>query len=249
MRPLFSGHSKRILCPYGSDDNLEYGKQQMKRAPCFLYPLAWEKSCWKTLAELWFDGFKRYRYSLEKHKTEQGERWLFTCDEFQFECCIPSEFVLSCERSLQRQSDDIDAYDRMSQLVHEAAIDKNESLLQQNGSCSTGWRRSISLWTWLSRILFLIHGNCLPELSWDESRKSVVLRIGISREPGYLCMQIPAKMVWYFIKSLYEKSGQVTLLPQAGEGTRITFQEDNSLLVEPILLLQDGRVFVRTLSC
>ncbi|MGW8195146.1 MAG: DEAD/DEAH box helicase [Desulforhopalus sp.] len=124
-------------------------------------------------------------------------------------------------------------------------MNENERRLARSGSRSKGWRKETSCWVWLARILFAILGERVPELHWEPGKLRFMARVDTEEPPAALRILLPRSETWRFIREIPASLTRTQILPPATECYRVTYQNDNSLLVEPCLHLQDGRVLSR----
>ena len=121
----------------------------------------------------------------------------------------------------------------------------DERFLESRGTSSKGWKRDSSFWLWLARMLFLLHGQRLPELHRDPVTSLFQLRLGKDGQPGSLTVTLPRARTWELVREIYSSSEEVRILPAARECYRVLFAADNNLEVEPCLRLEDDRILAR----
>ena len=121
----------------------------------------------------------------------------------------------------------------------------DERFLESRGTSSKGWKRDSSFWVWLARMLFLLHGQGLPEIHRDPVTSLFQLRLGRDGQPGSLTLTLPRARTWELVREVFPSSEEARILPSARESYRVFFHKDNSLEVEPCLRLEDGRTLAR----
>lgn len=134
---------------------------------------------------------------------------------------------------------------RLDSLMRDWEMNDSERELAKTGNRSKGWQKNTSYWIWLARMLYTVCGERLPELHWDRAAARFVLGIDIEKLPAALRIVLPRSKTWTFIREVPSYLTKITILPPARECYRVSYKSDNSLVVDPCLHLEDGRILSR----
>lgn len=216
------------------------------------FSLAYEESIWARLGGGIYDWLSRVPYTLLRINVRQSSKWIFTADEGRLEVLVPETWAQQGEWLFdskgQQGGEEEEKEESWSRLIREMkslSMTAGENQLLEVGSSSIGWKRAISPWTWLTRMLFLCHGNIPPTLDKEHGASGFVLRSGGEGSLGAFLLHLPRNKTWDFAHMLNNGCGQPIVLPRAKECYQVYFEKDNSLQVIPSLRLDDGRVLSR----
>ena len=180
-----------------------------------------------------------------------GDIWAFTPGEGAVKVVIPKLFLPRGMLFFPAVFDNSAREGRAEKValldnhLRDWAMTSGEKALEKTGNRSIGWRKDTSFWAWLTGILFMIHGEDLPELFWDTAAHRFYLKLGVEGELGALEIHLPKKKTWELVRDVPVPSAVAETLPTAKECYRVSYKNDSSLVVEPCLYLEDGRVLQR----
>jgi superfamily II DNA or RNA helicase len=217
-------------------------------------PLAFVGSNWLKIGLFLYDWLSRTQYTI--HRTmregfflwEIGER---DSGEKLLQVTIPESWVRQGEQFVAgklRKSGTEKPEQEFTQLNNQLQIrtmTAGERQLEQTGNCSIGWQKDTSLWVWLARMLYILHGDRLPEVHRDPASSRFFLQLGDQEEPGALTIFLPRAKTWEIVRNIAFPTENARILPGGRECYRVFFNEENSLEVRPCLHLEDGRILDR----
>ncbi len=205
-------------------------------------PLAFAESNWLKIGLFLYEWLSRTQYKIHRTPGEGFSQWQMSPTDGIVQVTIPDTWVQQGEQLLPGKPRQINLLNKQLQVWTMTA---GERQLEQVSSCSIGWQKDNSFWIWLARMLYLFHGDKLPEFHWDPATRHFFLHSGDMREPGGLTISLPKEKTWEMVRSIPFPPDEVKILPAAKECFRVFFNEENSLEVRPCLRLKDNRVLDR----
>lgn len=211
-------------------------------------PLAFERSDWLKVGKFLFDWLSRTRAEPQYREAGACLRVEFAAADGLVRAAIPATWtaagrlLLSGAAVTARQPQKGLAL--LNSQLQKLTMTEGEAALVRTGNSSIGWQRDSSFWLWLARMLFIFHGETLPELCWDKDTSRFSLRLGADPDAGSLSVALPAEKTWELVKTV-AFPGAPAILPAARECYRVFFNGDNLLEVSPSLRLADGRLLAR----
>lgn len=211
-------------------------------------PFGFAQSNWLKLGIFLFEWLNRTRTAIRHSEAEEHFLVEFAPAEGLVQVAIPGSWTAAGKLLLSRK----DAGGR-KQLKGLALLDdqlqlltmtEGETALARSGNSSIGWQKDSSFWIWLTRMLYIFHGDTLPELRWNQDTSRFSLQLGRDYDAGSLTVALPPEKTWELVKNIAFPSAPA-ILPPAQECYRAFFNADNLLEVSPILRLADGRILSR----
>lgn len=131
------------------------------------------ESNWSKLGSFLHKWLGRSETILHHTEGEGGDVWEFTPEEGGLQVTIPQLFVQRAMHFYQREfgtsgtQEQDAAVALLDSQLRDWAMTPGEKALAKTGNRSIGWQKDNSFWAWLTRILYMVHGEALPELFWD----------------------------------------------------------------------------------
>jgi len=214
--------------------------------------LAFGESHWAKTGSFLYDWLSRDTYTASCSRQERSYRWHLATPDGGLDIDMPLSWQPLAEElfpgKLKKDKGSTSKTASVARLIGELQVltmTAGERQLQAAGSVSVGWKRDNSFWSWLARMLFVSHGDMVPELSQDRATARFLLQLGNAGDPGSFSLELPRDKTWEVVKHIPFREGAVRVLPIARECYRAFFNQENSVEVHPSLRLEDGRVLDR----
>ncbi len=214
-------------------------------------PLGFATSSWPKIGDFLHDWLSRARIAVERTENAGLCLWKIDGGDGSLEVAMPTSWDKLARQLLPQHACKKNKCDpdpecaRLIEQLQVLSMTAGERTLIEAGSSSIGWRKDTSFWTWLARMLYLLHGDALPELQRTADRGHFVLRSGNEGEPGAAAIVLPREKTWEVVKALPFETKEANILPAALECYRLEFSSENNLIVSPCLRLADGRILSR----
>jgi len=218
---------------------------QAKTAPI---PLGFEQSNWLKLGIFLFEWLSRTRSAIRHTETEGHTLVEVTPAEGLVRVAVPESWTAAGKLLLSRKDssgrEQLKGFALLDNQLQLLTMTDGEATLARSGNSSIGWQKDSSFWMWLARMLYIFHGDTLPELHWNQATSRFSLQLGTGHEAGSLTVVLPPEKTWELVKNIAFPSAPA-ILPSARECYRASFNTDNLLEVSPSLRLADGRILSR----
>ncbi len=214
-------------------------------------PLAFTGSNWQKIGNFLHEWLNRAQYTVQRTADEDFSFLRITPGEGLVQVTIPNSWLDQGELLLRRQPPNSGKETAesdgalLNNQLRLRVMSENERALEAVGNSSIGWQKDTSFWIWLARMLYLLHGDQLPEFCRDPVTSRFGLRIGSEQEAGALTLIPPRDKVWEVVRTIPFGSEMATILPAAKECCRVFFNSEDVLEVIPSLALTDGRILPR----
>jgi superfamily II DNA or RNA helicase len=214
-------------------------------------PLGFAQSNWLKIGIFLFEWLSRTQTTVRQSEGEGFSLCQITPAEGLIQAAIPESWTALGELLLSRKSKKLNAKEPdeglalLNSQLQILTMTEGERTLAESGSSSIGWQKDSSFWIWLARMLYIFHGDTLPQLARDPATTRFCLRIGADREFGSMTIVLPREKTWELVKNVAFRSDSATILPAAKECYRVFFNADNLLEVNACLRLADGRILAR----
>lgn len=228
--------------------SLTVSREETKAIPI---PLGFAGSGWLKIGMFLYDWLNRTKISIDRTEGDQNSIWHIKMSQGSIRIAVPNNWCDLSELLLQqihpksalgKEKKGATLLNDQLQLV---TMTEGERVLSKAGSPTIGWRRDNSLWLWLARMLYILHGDTLPVLQRDPSTSLFTLRLGEEAERGALAVELPRERTWEFVRNVPFSGNEAKILPTAKECYRVFFNTSGLLEVCPSLRLADGRVLAR----
>ena len=228
--------------------SLHIQPKQTKATPI---PLGFSQSVWLRIGMFLFEWLNRAPSSIRRIAGEDFSQWEITSTEGLIRVTIPETWAVPAEKlfpGLLEQAEHQKVHKGFTLLNEQLQIlnlTESERALAKSGSSSIGWQKENSFWIWLARMLYIFHGDSLPEFHRDPATSRFLLQLATDREAGSLTIVLPRGKTWEFVRNIPLPSTSTAILPAAKECFQVVINADNLLEVTPVLLLKDGRILSR----
>ena len=213
--------------------------------------LAFGESHWAKIGDFFYDWLSRGKYTVSCTRRERSYFWHFVTPDGGLELHLPLAWQpLAAELFPGKLAE----YEGGAGTAHAARLigelqvltmTAGERQLQNAGSVSVGWKRDNAFWSWLARMLFVGHGDAVPELTGNSAGSGFRLWLGTAGDPGSFSLDLPRDKTWEVIKHIPFTRETVRILPAAQECYRVFFNDTDCVEVHPSLRLVDGRILDR----
>ena len=214
-------------------------------------PLGFAKSPWLKIGLFLYDWLSREKYTVHQRMEKYFSIWKISTADGVAQVNIPHSWKHQAEQLLPGKSPrtttegpDQGFAQLLDQLTAWTKTD-GERKLEGAGSRGIGWLKDTSFWIWLARMLFVFHGDSLPEFHRDPASSRFFLHIGDDTAAGAFTLFLPKTKTMEIVRSINFPAKAAKILPAARECCRIFFNEGSNLEVRPCLRLQDGRILDR----
>ncbi len=216
-------------------------------------PMAFAGSNWQKIGNFLHDWLHRTHYTVQRSDGEGFSLWRITPAEGMLQITIPNAWQEQGELLLFRKpkqpSTEKEKPESGGALLNSQlrlrVMSENERVLENGGNSSIGWQKDTSFWTWLARMLSILHDDKIPDFYKDPATSRFILQIGSEKDAGALTLVAPRDKVWEMVRTLPLASQVTKILPAAKECYQVIFNTADRLEVIPCLTLTEGRILAR----